>query len=381
MAIPRPGGHAIIKVVGVGGGGSNAVNRMIEAGLTGVEFISVNTDSQSLDLSQAPKKIQVGTGVTSGLGAGGNPEMGHRSAEESRDEIADAIAKSDLVFITAGMGGGTGTGAAPVVADIAKQSGALTIAVVTKPFDFEGTQRRTNAEVGVEKLRNAVDTFIVIPNQKLLEVMEKKAKLREAFRKADDILRQGVQGISDLITIPGEVNLDFADVKSVMQGAGTALMGIGVGTGDRRAIDAAQEAISSPLFESSIVGARKLLVNVTAGDDLAIGEVEEIVRAVREASDIEEANVFWGLVFKPEMEDRISVTVVATGFDRPPAGFTNSASSSSTPQGFGIATTSPSAYQVPATQRPAQGAQQPSRPKSDDIDIDVPSFLRRGTGS
>ena len=220
MALGRPGGQAIIKVVGVGGGGSNAVNRMIEAGLTGVEFIVVNTDKQALDLSASDKKIQIGTAVTQGLGAGGNPEMGHRSAEESRDEIADAISKSDLVFITAGMGGGTGTGAAPVVADIAKQSGALTVAVVTKPFHFEGNSRQNNAELGVEKLRNVVDTYIVIPNEKLLETLEKKTTFKQAFRKADDILRQGVQGISDLITVAGEVNLDFADVRTVIADAG-----------------------------------------------------------------------------------------------------------------------------------------------------------------
>jgi cell division protein FtsZ len=365
MAYGRSGsGYASIKVIGVGGGGSNAVNRMIEAGLSGVEFIIVNTDKQALDLSAADKKIQIGTSVTAGLGAGGNPEMGHRSAEETRDEIADAVAKSDLIFITAGMGGGTGTGAAPVVADIAKQTGALTIAVVTKPFGFEGTQRRNNADVGVEKLRNAVDTFIVIPNDKLLEVMEKKARIRDAFRKADDVLRQGVQGVSDLITIPGEVNLDFADVRSVMADAGTALMGIGMGTGDRRAADAAQEAISSPFLEHPISGARKLLVNVTAGDDLAIGEVEEIVRIIREAADVDEANVFWGLVFNPNVQDQILVTVVATGFEKGPAHS----------GGLGIATSGAGSSFNPVTTRPAA-------PKlgNDDVDIDVPSFLRRGS--
>ncbi|MBV9864693.1 MAG: cell division protein FtsZ [Abitibacteriaceae bacterium] len=367
MAIGRPGGIASIKVIGVGGGGSNAVNRMIEAGLSGVEFITVNTDKQALDLSAAEKKIQIGTSVTSGLGAGGNPEMGHRSAEESRDEIADAVAKSDLIFITAGMGGGTGTGAAPVVADIAKQTGALTVAVVTKPFQFEGQQRKMNAEVGVEKLRNAVDTFIVIPNEKLLEVIERRTPIRQAFRKADDILRQGVQGISDLITVPGEVNLDFADVRSVMQEAGTALMGIGLGQGDRRAADAAGDAISSPLFESSIIGARKLLINVTAGDDLAIGEVEEIVRIVREAADVDEANVFWGLVFNPTMQNDIQVTVVATGFDKP-AQPTNA---------FGQNPFAPSSYTAPTPTAPSR--QPPPKLNSDDVDIDVPSFLRRGS--
>jgi cell division protein FtsZ len=369
MALGRAGGYASIKVIGVGGGGSNAVNRMIETGLSGVEFITVNTDKQALDLSSSEKKIQIGTAVTAGLGAGGNPEMGHRSAEESRDEIADAVAKSDLVFITAGMGGGTGTGAAPVIADIAKQSGALTIAVVTKPFAFEGHARKNNAEVGVEKLRNAVDTFIVIPNERLLEVIERRTPMRQAFSKADDILRQGVQGVSDLITVPGEINLDFADVKSVMQDAGTAVMGIGVGTGERRAADAATEAIASPLLEQSVIGARKLLINVTAGDDLAIGEVEEIVRIVREAADVDEANVFWGLVFNPLMENEVRVTVVATGFDKPAA----------QPNSYGVSSSgAQTAFSAPAP------TQQTGRPvpklSSDDIDIDVPSFLRRSGG-
>ncbi len=365
MALGRAGGYASIKVIGVGGGGSNAVNRMIEAGLSGVEFIIVNTDKQALDLSMAEKKIQIGTAVTAGLGAGGNPEMGHRSAEETRDEIADAVAKSDLVFITAGLGGGTGTGAAPVIADIAKQTGALTVAVVTKPFGFEGHTRKNNAEVGVEKLRNAVDTFIVIPNEKLLEVIERRTPMRQAFHKADDVLRQGVQGISDLITVPGEINLDFADVRTVMEDAGTALMGIGVGQGERRAADAATEAISSPLLEQSVIGARKLLINVTAGDDLAIGEVEEIVRIVREAADVDETNVFWGLVFNPLMENEIRVTVVATGFDKAPA----------QPNNFGIsnsgAATAFSAPPTPSSSKPVP------KLNSDDIDIDVPSFLRR----
>lgn len=365
MALGRPGGAAVIKVVGVGGGGSNAVNRMIEAGLTGVDFIVVNTDKQALDLSAAEKKIQIGTAVTQGLGAGGNPEMGHRSAEESRDEIADSISKSDLVFITAGMGGGTGTGAAPVVADIAKQSGALTVAVVTKPFQFEGNSRHNNAELGVEKLRNVVDTYIVIPNEKLLETLEKKTTFKQAFRRADDILRQGVQGIADLITVAGEVNLDFADVRSVIADAGVGLMGIGVGSGERRAAEAAQMAISSPLLENSIVGARKLLINVTAGDDLAIGEVDEIVRTVRETAGVDEINVFWGLVFNPELQDEILVTVVATGFENGRGG-----NSSGNGGSFGIPGAGPSAF------GPVSGR---STPKvNDDVDVDVPAFLRRG---
>jgi cell division protein FtsZ len=264
------------------------------------------------------------------------------------------------------LGGGTGTGAAPVIADIAKQSGALTVGIVTKPFGFEGHSRKTNADIGVEKLRNSVDTFIVIPNDKLLEVLEKKTPIRHAFLKADDIVRQGVQGISDLITVPGEINLDYADIKTVMQDAGTALMGIGLGQGERRAADAATEAISSPLLENSIVGARKLLINVTAGDDLAIGEVEEVVRIVREAVDVDEANVFWGLVFNPLMENEIRVTVVATGFDKP-------ANNAPQVNSFGLASAAPSAYNG------GQPAGRPSAPKVDEIDIDVPSFLRRGS--
>ena len=363
MALSRPSGQAVIKVIGVGGGGSNAVNRMIEAGLTGVEFIVVNTDKQALDASQAEQKIQVGTGVTSGLGAGGNPEVGHRSAEESRDEIVDAIAKADLVFVTAGMGGGTGTGAAPVIAEVAKQSGALTVAVVTKPFNFEGPQRKSNAEFGVEKLRNVVDSFIVVPNDKLLETMQRKARIREAFDKADDVLRQGVQGISDLITIPGEVNLDFQDVRSVMGDAGPALMGIGMGSGENRAADAANQAISSPYLEIPISGARNLLINVTAGDDLGIGEVEEIVDMIRQAAGTD-TNVYWGLAFNPSMENELRVTVVATGYDN-----------TSLPSSMPFPTTASGAMNAMSQRnqgnRSGAGAQQ-------NMDIDVPSFLRRG---
>ncbi len=361
MALSRPSGQAVIKVIGVGGGGSNAVNRMIEAGLTGVEFIVVNTDKQALDASQAEQKIQVGTGVTSGLGAGGNPEVGHRSAEESRDEIVDAIAKADLVFVTAGMGGGTGTGAAPVIAEVAKQSGALTVAVVTKPFNFEGPQRKSNAEFGVEKLRNVVDSFIVVPNDKLLETMQRKARIREAFDKADDVLRQGVQGISDLITIPGEVNLDFQDVRSVMGDAGPALMGIGLGSGENRATDAANQAISSPYLEIPISGARNLLINVTAGDDLGIGEVDEIVDLVRQAAGTD-TNVFWGLAFNPAMENELRVTVVATGYDN-----------ASLPNSMPFPTTASGAMNAMSQRNQGNkpGGQQ-------NMDIDVPSFLRRG---
>ncbi|RYE55875.1 MAG: cell division protein FtsZ, partial [Rhizobiaceae bacterium] len=335
-------------------------NRMIENGVSGVEFIVINTDKQALDASPADRKIQIGTGVTSGLGAGGNPEVGHRSAEESRDEIADAIAKSDLVFVTAGMGGGTGTGAAPVVAEIAKSSGALTVAVVTKPFSFEGPSRRNHAEFGVEKLRNVVDSYIVVPNDKLREMLPKKARVQEAFDKADDILRQGVQGISDLITIPGEVNLDFQDVRSVMGDAGPALMGIGSARGETRATEAANAAISSPYLEIPISGAKKLLINVTAGDDLGIGEVDEIVDVIRQAAGTD-TNVFWGLAFNPSMDDEIRVTVVATGYD---GTTTSSQISGGTPYG------SP----TPQSGAPARPSTRPGAPG---IDIDVPSFLRR----
>ncbi|PQV64492.1 cell division protein FtsZ [Abditibacterium utsteinense] len=363
MALSRPSGQAIIKVIGVGGGGSNAVNRMIENGLTGIEFIVVNTDKQALDASPADRKIQIGTGVTSGLGAGGNPEVGHRSAEESRDEIADAIAKSDLVFVTAGMGGGTGTGAAPVVAEIAKSSGALTLAVVTKPFGFEGPSRRGNAEFGVEKLRNVVDSFIVVPNDKLKEVLPKKATMKMAFSEADDVLRQGVQGISDLITIPGEVNLDFQDVRSVMGDAGPALMGIGSASGETRASEAANQAISSPFLEIPITGAKKLLINVTAGDDLGIGEVDEIVEVIRAASGTD-TNVFWGLAFNPSMGNEIRVTVVATGYE-----------AHQMPPGLQFPTAPSGAINAMGSMNNANRA--PQKPGAPGMDIDVPSFLRR----
>lgn len=367
MAQSRPSEKAVIKVIGVGGGGSNAVSRMIEAGVTGVEFIVVNTDKQALDRSQAERKIQIGTGVTSGLGAGGNPEVGHRSAEESRDEIVEAVAKSDLVFVTAGMGGGTGTGAAPVVADIARQSGALTVAVVTKPFKFEGPQRRDSGENGIEKLRNVVDSYIVVPNEKLLEVLPRKIKIREAFDAADDVLRQGVQGISDLITIPGDVNLDFQDVRTVMGNAGPVLMGIGRGAGESRATDAANQAISSPFLEIPISGAKKLLINVTAGDDLGIGEVDEIVELVRSQCGTD-TDVFWGLAFNPSMEDEIIVTVVATGYDN-----------GSVPANLSFPTTASGAINAMGSlgNRSQQSQQNSSRSMPGMDDVDVPSFLRR----
>jgi len=307
---------ARIKVVGVGGGGTNAVNRMIEAGLTGVEFIAMNTDIQVLDISAADYKMQLGENLTRGLGAGGNPDVGRSAAEESKSDIKKSIEGADMVFITAGMGGGTGTGAAPVIAEIAKEIGALTVAVVTKPFKFEGPRRSRIAEEGVDALRDKVDTVIVIPNDRLLGVVEKRATLVEAFKEADDVLRQGVQGISDIITIPGIINVDFADVKSIMTNAGSALMGIGVATGENRATDAAMAAIASPLLETSIEGARAALINITGGTDLTLSEVHEATELISQATDADDANIIFGIVQDPTMTGEVRITVLATGFDQ-----------------------------------------------------------------
>ncbi len=306
---------AAIKVIGVGGGGNNAVNRMINAGLKGVEFVAVNTDNQALQGAQAAEKIQIGSKLTRGLGAGANPEVGQRAAEESRDDIAAALKGADMVFITAGMGGGTGTGAAPVVAEVAKELGALTVAVVTRPFTFEGRRRQMLAEKGIAALKQKVDTLITIPNDRLLQVVEKRTSLTEAFRTADDVLRQGVQGISDLIAIPGLINLDFADVKTIMSDQGSALMGIGVGAGENRAGEAARTAISSPLLETSIEGAKGVLLNITGGGDLSLFEVNEAAEIISQAAD-PEANIIFGAVIDENLKDEIRVTVIATGFDR-----------------------------------------------------------------
>ncbi|MBC8063717.1 MAG: cell division protein FtsZ [Chlorobia bacterium] len=306
---------ATIKVVGVGGGGSNAVNRMIETGIQGVEFIAMNTDIQVLDLSGAPKKVQLGANLTRGLGAGGNPEIGKSAAEESKNEIRKALEGSDMVFVTAGMGGGTGTGAAPVIADLAREIGALTVAVVTRPFSFEGPRRSRLAEQGVTSLMGRVDTIITIPNDRLLSVVERKTTLMDAFRVADDVLRQGVQGISDIITIPGQINVDFADVRAVMSDAGPALMGIGYGVGEQRALQAAQSATNSPLLEQTIHGARGLLVNVTSSDDLTLAEANEALLYIQSMCDEDEANIFFGTVVDPTMEGTVRVTVLATGFN------------------------------------------------------------------
>jgi cell division protein FtsZ len=308
-------GMATIKVVGVGGAGNNGINRMIDAGVRGVEFISVNTDRQALELSKASTKIQIGEKLTRGLGAGANPEIGKCSAEESRAEIAEALKGADMVFVTSGMGGGTGTGAAPIVAEVSKQMGILTVAVVTKPFPFEGKRRMNQADVGVNELRETVDTLITIPNEKLLQVVEKNTSVTDAFKMADDVLKQGVQGISDLITVPGLVNLDFADVKTIMLDAGIAHMGIGRSSGEHRAQEAARQAIHSPLLETSIEGAGGVLINVTGGKDLGLLEINEAAELVQKSVD-PEANIIFGAVIDETITDEIVITVIATGFEK-----------------------------------------------------------------
>jgi cell division protein FtsZ len=306
---------AVIKVIGVGGGGTNAVNRMVEAGIKGVEFIAMNTDVQVLDRSHADRKVQLGANLTRGLGAGGDPEVGSASAEESKSEIRKAIEGADMVFVTAGMGGGTGTGAAPVVAEIARELGALAVGIVTRPFGFEGPRRMRLADQGVTSLTGRVDTLITIPNDRLTEVAERKTTLLDAFRIADDVLRQGVQGISDIINVPGQINVDFADVKSVMQDAGPALMGIGYGVGEQRALQAAQSATSSRLLEQTIHGARGLLVNVTSSEDLTLAEVTEAMAYIHSLCNEEEASIFFGTVVDPMMDGEVRITVLATGFE------------------------------------------------------------------
>lgn len=307
---------AQIRVVGVGGGGSNAVNRMIAEGLRGVEFVVINTDAQALMLSDAPQRLRLGDGVTRGLGAGGNPQEGGKAAEESADEIREILQGADMVFITAGMGGGTGTGAAPIVARIAKEEvKALTIGVVTRPFAFEGSRRDKAAAEGIEKLKEVVDTLIVIPNDRLLEITEKRMSLTEAFRFADDVLRQGIQGITEVITVPGLINLDFADVRTIMREGGAALMAVGQASGENRAIEAAQQAISSRLLDITIDGAHGILFNVTGGSDLTLYEVNEAASVIRETAD-EDVNLIFGAVIDETMDDEVRITVIATGFDQ-----------------------------------------------------------------
>ncbi len=306
---------AVIKVVGVGGGGTNAVNRMVDAGLKGVEFLAVNTDAQALLMCEADVKMHIGAKASRGLGAGADPEIGFQAATESRDELKEALKGADMVFVTAGEGGGTGTGGAPVIAEISRELGALTVGVVTRPFTFEGQRRADQAEFGIRNLRDKVDTIIIIPNDRLLSVVEKQTSILDAFRMADDILRQGVQGITDLITVPGLVNLDFADVRTIMRDQGSALMGIGIAQGDGRAAEAAKAAVSSPLLEASVEGATGILLNITGGSDIGLFEVNEAAEVVTGAAD-RNANVIFGAVIDESMTEAVRVTVIATGFDQ-----------------------------------------------------------------
>lgn len=354
-------GTATIKVIGVGGAGNNAVNRMIEAGIKNVEFIAVNTDRQALQLSKASTKIQIGEKLTRGLGAGANPDIGAQAAEESRTEVAEALRGADMVFVTAGMGGGTGTGAAPIVAGTAKEMGILTIGVVTKPFTFEGKKRLAQAERGIESLKGKVDTLVVIPNDKLLQVIDRKTSIIEAFRMADDVLRQGVQGISDLIAVPGLINLDFADVKTIMLDRGMAHMGIGRASGENRAEDAAKQAIQSPLLETSIEGARGVIINITGGSDVGLHEANTAAELVQRSVD-PEANIIFGTVTDTSMQDEIQITVIATGFEK------NENDISS----IGVDNIVSKTWEKKINSIPSS-----SDVSSSQNDLDIPSFLRK----
>ncbi|CEG26739.1 cell division protein FtsZ [Bacillus sp. B-jedd] len=361
---------ATIKVIGVGGGGNNAVNRMIEHGVQGVEFIAVNTDAQALNLSKAEVKMQIGAKLTRGLGAGANPEVGKKAAEESKEQIEEALRGADMVFVTAGMGGGTGTGAAPVIAQIARDLGALTVGVVTRPFTFEGKKRQNQAAMGIAGMKEAVDTLIVIPNDRLLEIVDKSTPMLEAFREADNVLRQGVQGISDLIAVPGLINLDFADVKTIMSSKGSALMGIGVASGENRAAEAAKKAISSPLLETSIDGAQGVLMNITGGTNLSLYEVQEAADIVASASD-QEVNMIFGSVINENLKDEILVTVIATGFNEEAVQQRPSARPS-----FGHQ--KPAAPTVKREVKREEPVSEPARPStiSQEDTLDIPTFLR-----
>jgi cell division protein FtsZ len=351
---------AVIKVVGAGGGGTNAVSRMVDAGLKGVEFIAINTDAQQLLACDADIKLGIGQELTRGLGAGGNPEIGAGAAAESRDDIKEALKGADMVFVTAGEGGGTGTGSAPVIAEIAKEEiGALTVGVITKPFEFEGRRRMQQALDGIEKLRANVDTLIIVPNEKLLQVVERRESITDAFRKADDILRQGVQGITDLITVPGLINLDFADVRTIMSDAGSALMGIGTASGESRATEAAKAAVSSPLLEETIEGATGMLLNITGGEDLGLFEVNEAAGVVVDTAD-KGANIIFGAVVDPSMGDEVRVTVIATGFE-----------------GFELLARRPAEVRRRGRRREIAPDQREIRSlEVSDDDIDVPEFLK-----
>ena len=359
-------GTATIKVIGVGGGGTNAVNRMVDSGIRGVEFVAVNTDRQALLLSKAASKIQIGEKITRGLGAGANPDIGAQAAEESKSEITEALRGADMVFVTAGMGGGTGTGAAPIVASCAKEMGILTIGVVTKPFTFEGKKRLSQADRGIESLKSKVDTLVVIPNDKLLQIIDRKTSIVEAFKMADDVLRQGVQGISDLIAVPGLVNLDFADVKTIMLNTGIAHMGIGRASGESRAEDAAKQAIQNPLLESSIEGAKGVIINITGGNNLGLHEVNTAAEIVQRSAD-PEANIIFGAVIDESIDEDIVITVIATGFENDQK---------------------PAVGNVPVNEIVNKSwnpkAQQPvskPEPVGDSNNLDIPSFLRKKSGN
>ena len=363
---------AVIKVIGVGGGGNNAVNRMIEHGVQGVDFISVNTDAQALEQSKASYKLQIGGKLTRGLGAGANPEVGKKAAEESREQLEEVLRGADMVFVTAGMGGGTGTGAAPVIAQISRDLGALTVGVVTRPFTFEGRKRQTQAVGGISNLKEAVDTLIVIPNDKLLQIVDKSTPMLEAFREADNVLRQGVQGISDLIATPGLINLDFADVKTIMSDKGSALMGIGIATGENRATEAAKKAISSPLLETSIDGAKGVIMNITGGMNLSLYEVQEAADIVASASD-EEVNMIFGSVINENLNDEIIVTVIATGFsDDMASGTSPSSALGGRPLGGSGQAQQPIQRTRPEPVQTEQVRQAPPQEEQ----LDIPTFLR-----
>ena len=369
--------QATIKVLGVGGAGSNAVNRMISEGVAGVHFVAMNTDSQALSQSQAPKKIQLGAELTRGLGAGGDPTRGEQAAIESEDDILRELDGCDMVFITAGMGGGTGTGAAPVVAEMARKLGVLTVGVVTKPFLFEGPKRRRQADEGAERLKANVDTLITVPNDRLLSVVEKRTTMQQAFAAADDVLRQGVQGISDIILLPGIINVDFADVRSVMANAGVALMGLGRGIGDQRARMAAQAAAASPLLETSIEGAKRLLVNITAGPDFSIGEAHEAMEYILQFTDLEDADIIMGHVMKESPEGEVLVTLLAAGMQPGKPNFSTNTVRRAVDEDVFVTPSYPSVIPAdpPAATSPNLGPIQ-----LDELDIDIPTFLRRQRG-
>ena len=357
-------GTATIKVIGVGGGGTNAVNRMVDSGIRGVEFVAVNTDRQALLLSKAASKIQIGEKITRGLGAGANPDIGAQAAEESKAEITEALRGADMVFVTAGMGGGTGTGAAPIVAACAKEMGILTIGVVTKPFTFEGKKRLSQADRGIESLKGKVDTLVVIPNDKLLQIIDRKTSIVEAFKMADDVLRQGVQGISDLIAVPGLVNLDFADVKTIMLNTGMAHMGIGRASGENRAEDAAKQAIQSPLLETSIEGARGVIINITGGSNLGLHEVNTAAELVQRSVD-PEANIIFGAVIDESLDEDIVITVIATGFEK------DTKIGANVPVGEIVSK---------AWDKKINPIPTPQETSNSSNDLDIPSFLRKNKG-